>query len=54
VLRLRRGCGAAALKARYRQLAVRLHPDKCKAKEGAKDAFQKVSQAYDALKKVVV
>jgi curved DNA-binding protein CbpA len=29
----------------YRDLARRLHPDKCKA-PGAKDAFQKLSRAY--------
>ena len=29
----------------YRDLAKRLHPDKCKA-PGAKDAFQKLSRAY--------
>ena len=33
------------VKQSYRELARRLHPDKCKA-PGAKDAFQKLSRAY--------
>jgi curved DNA-binding protein CbpA len=55
VLRLKRGCSGAELKARYRRLAVRLHPDKCRAGgDGAKDAFQRVAAAYEALKGVVL
>jgi curved DNA-binding protein CbpA len=41
---------AAAIKKAYRQLALRLHPDKCideSQKETNIDAFHKVQQAYD-------
>ena len=44
------GAGAAALRARYRELAVALHPDKC-AHADAKAAFQRLVEAYGALQK---
>lgn len=53
VLQLKPGCSSAALKKRYRELAVRLHPDKCKV-EGASDAFQRAHTAYQELLKVVM
>lgn len=53
VLRLQPGCGSAALKKRYREMAVRLHPDKCKV-EQASDAFQRTHTAYQELLKVVL
>ena len=53
VLRLQPGCGSAALKKRYREMAVKLHPDKCKAAQ-ASDAFQRAHTAYQELLKVVL
>jgi DnaJ-class molecular chaperone len=49
---VQRGVSAAALKKRYRELAVLLHPDKCRM-EGAKEAFQRVTQAYQHLLRFV-
>lgn len=37
------------IKAQYRKLSVRYHPDKNK-EEGAKERFQKITEAYQALK----
>ncbi len=51
-LGLAQGSGGAVLKKRYRELAVRLHPDKCRA-EDATAAFQRVHRAYQALSKFV-
>jgi TolA-binding protein len=53
VLQLKPGCGSGALKKRYREMAVRLHPDKCKA-DKASDAFQRAHTAYQELLKVVI
>jgi DnaJ-class molecular chaperone len=53
VLQLQPGCGSAVLKKRYREMAVRLHPDKCKA-EKASDAFQRAHTAYQELLRVVL
>jgi DnaJ family protein B protein 12 len=53
VLQLSPGCGSAALKKRYREMAMRLHPDKCGA-EGASAAFQRANTAYQELLKVVL
>jgi hypothetical protein len=53
VLQLKPGCGSAALKKRYREMAVRLHPDKCKADE-ASAAFQRAHTAYQELLRVVI
>jgi curved DNA-binding protein CbpA len=44
------GAGAGALRARYRELAVALHPDKCRHPD-AKAAFQRLVTAYGALQK---
>jgi hypothetical protein len=52
VLQLKKGAGAADLKRRYKELARKLHPDKCSI-EGATAAFQKVQEAYSELVKVV-
>lgn len=41
-------CEPTLVKARYKQLALRVHPDKCGA-DGAKEAFQRISEAFDAL-----
>jgi curved DNA-binding protein CbpA len=35
VLQLKPGAGAAALRRRYREMAVALHPDKCKVRARA-------------------
>jgi hypothetical protein len=45
VLDLPPNAAAKWIKQSYRELAKRLHPDKCKA-PGAKDAFQKLAKAY--------
>ena len=43
-----RGASPAACKKAYRRLALRLHPDKCRAPH-AEEAFKRVSAAYAAL-----
>lgn len=50
VLRLAPGADAASVRRRYREMAVQLHPDKCKV-EGASDAFHRVVLAYQQLTK---
>ncbi|KAK9843550.1 hypothetical protein WJX81_008423 [Elliptochloris bilobata] len=52
VLRLAPGASAAALRRRYREMAVALHPDKCKV-DGATNAFQRMVQAYQNLLRFV-
>lgn len=52
VLQLLSGCSRAELKKRYKEMAVRLHPDKC-SEEGATSAFQRVHKAYQNLNKFV-
>lgn len=52
VLELKPGCGSAALKKSYKEIVVKLHPDKCKV-EHASEAFQRARTAYEELKKVV-
>eukprot|EP00798_Chlamydomonas_sp_ICE-L_P025856 gene25856-11528_t len=49
-LKLHVGSSMAQVKKTYRQLAMALHPDKCKV-EGASEAFQRVNQAYNKLSK---
>lgn len=49
-LQLHIGANSAQVRKSYRQLAMALHPDKCKL-EGAADAFQKVNAAYNRLLK---
>ena len=44
-----RGASPAACKKAYRRLALRLHPDKCRA-PNAEEAFKRVSAAYAALR----
>ncbi|CAE7628808.1 dnaJ, partial [Symbiodinium sp. CCMP2456] len=39
----------AEIKAQYRKLSIRYHPDKCK-EEGAQKRFARIAEAYDALK----
>lgn len=41
-------CEPAGVKARYRQLALRVHPDKCEHPR-ANEAFQRLSQAFEVL-----
>ena len=50
VLQLAPGTNAALVRRRYREMAVRLHPDKCKV-QGASDAFQRLVRAYQQLNK---
>ena len=38
------GAGAAVIRKKYKEMAVALHPDKCKV-EGASDAFRRLVQA---------
>lgn len=45
---LQPGADAAAVRRRYREMAVSLHPDKCRA-AGATDAFQRLVKAYTSL-----
>ena len=42
----RRGAGAAAVRRRYRELALLVHPDKCELPR-AEDAFKRVNAAFD-------
>jgi DnaJ family protein B protein 12 len=48
VLGVPRDADENAIKKAYRKAALQLHPDKCEL-EGAKDAFQKVSEAFACL-----
>ena len=52
MLRLAPGASAAALRRRYREMAVALHPDKCK-EANATTAFQRMVQAYQNLLRFV-
>eukprot|EP00884_Botryococcus_braunii_P000883 jgi/Botrbrau1/10796/Bobra.0064s0002.1 len=45
VLQVQPGTAAADIKRRFREMAISLHPDKCKV-EGASDAFQRMAAAY--------
>ena len=44
------GAGAAVIRKKYKEMAVALHPDKCKV-EGASDAFRRLVQAQQNLLK---
>lgn len=44
------GADAVAVRRRYREMAVALHPDKCSVK-GASDAFQRLVLAYQGVAK---
>jgi curved DNA-binding protein CbpA len=50
VLKLAPGADSASIKKRYKEMAIQLHPDKCKAPE-AGDAFHKLVKAYQHLSK---
>lgn len=50
VLRLAPGADAASVRRRYREMAVQLHPDKCKV-DRAGDAFHRLVKAYQQLVK---
>ncbi len=43
------GSGRNDIRSRYRDMAKALHPDKCRA-PGAKDAFQRLFEAYTNLR----
>lgn len=49
-LQVKAGSDAPSIKRKYKELAVALHPDKCK-EEGATDAFQRLVKAYQNLLK---
>lgn len=49
-LQVKAGVDALTIKRKYKELAVALHPDKCK-EEGATDAFQRLVKAYQNLLK---
>ncbi|CAI9114476.1 OLC1v1015205C2 [Oldenlandia corymbosa var. corymbosa] len=48
VLGLKKECSASEIKSAYKKLALKWHPDRCKA-EDAKKKFQAVQQAYSVL-----
>lgn len=48
ILGVERTCTNEDLKRSYRKIAVKVHPDRCK-EQGATEAFQKVSHAYQTL-----
>jgi len=50
VLKLAPGADSASVKKRYREMAIQLHPDKCKAPK-AGDAFHRLVKAYQQLSK---
>ena len=50
VLRLAPGADASTVRRRYREMAVQLHPDKCKAPR-AGEAFHKLVKSYQQLAK---
>jgi DnaJ-class molecular chaperone len=50
VLNVSRQAGPAAIKAAYRELAKRLHPDRNPGDAGAEQRFKQVTQAYELLR----
>src|SRR5918996_3550179 len=50
VLNVPRQAGQAAIKAAYRELAKRLHPDRNPGDAGAEQRFKQVTQAYELLR----
>lgn len=49
ILRVERDADAATLSKSYKKLALKLHPDKCRA-DTASEAFKKISTAFHTLK----
>jgi len=54
VLNLPRDAEFAQVKKRYRELALKHHPDKCKNKEEAGKKFKEIVLAYEAIKNSIV
>lgn len=52
VLKLHPGVDAAAMRKRYKELAITLHPDKCPSSKAA-EAFQRLVKAYQNLSKYI-
>jgi DnaJ-class molecular chaperone len=50
VLNVSRRAGPAAIKAAYRELAKRLHPDRNPGDPGAEQRFKQITQAYELLR----
>jgi DnaJ-class molecular chaperone len=50
ILNVSREAGPAAIKAAYRELAKRLHPDRNPGDAGAEQRFKQVTQAYELLR----
>ena len=49
-VQLKAGASAAVIRKKYKDMAVALHPDKCKV-EGSIDAFRRIVQAQQNLLK---
>lgn len=49
VLSVDRGAGAAEIKAAYRKLAIKFHPDRNPGDAAAEDRFKEASEAYEVL-----
>ena len=49
-LGLSRNAKFSEVKKRYRELALKHHPDKCKDKQAAEERFKKIVEAYEAIK----
>jgi molecular chaperone DnaJ len=49
VLGVKRDADEAALKAAYRKLAVKFHPDKNPGDKSAEQKFKEINEAYDVL-----
>lgn len=50
-LQVKAGVDVLTLKRKYKEMAVTLHPDKCKV-PGATDAFQRLVQSYHSLRRI--
>ncbi|KAG2398438.1 hypothetical protein LR48_Vigan468s009400 [Vigna angularis] len=49
ILGLEKSCSVEEIRKAYRELSLKVHPDKNKAR-GSQDAFNKISEAYKSLK----